>query len=277
MQFKREYFIGISLGAVVLTFDIIYLYGTRWFFATLILAVNIGWLQFWLDFFREIGRQKEVEQKFLEYVRALVSNVKSGLTIPGAIVHISEGDYGALTPHVRKLSNQISWGIPVHDALFIFAKDTKNSVIKRAIAIVIEAEKSGGDMENVLEAVTNSVLEVKKMKAERKSGTYSQIVQGYIVYLIFIGVMLMLQIKLFPLISDAVQLGGASFDIGSVIGQGEKANLDRVFFSLVMIQALFAGIIIGKFSEGTFKQGLLHSLILMVLASLIVTTVKGSI
>jgi archaeal flagellar protein FlaJ len=277
MQFKQEYFIGISLGAVVLTFDIIYLYGTRWFFAALILAVNIGWLQFWLDFFKEIGRQKEVEQKFLEYVRALVSNVKSGLTIPGAIVHISEGDYGALTPHVRKLSNQISWGIPVHDALFIFAKDTKNSVIKRAIAIVIEAEKSGGDMENVLEAVTNSVLEVKKMKAERKSGTYSQIVQGYIVYLIFIGVMLMLQIKLFPLISDAVQLGGASFDIGSVIGEGKKANLDNVFFSLVMIQALFAGIIIGKFSEGTFKQGLLHSLILMVLASLIVTTVKGSI
>lgn len=54
-------------------------------------------------------------------------------------------------------------------------------------------------------------------------------------------------------------------------------NLDRLFFSLIMIQAFFAGVMVGKFSEGSIKQGLLHSLILMTISALIVTTVKGGI
>jgi len=50
-----------------------------------------------------------------------------------------------------------------------------------------------------------------------------------------------------------------------------------VFFSLIMIQGFFAGLMIGKFSEGTLKTGLLHSLIMMVFAALLVTTLKGGI
>ena len=42
-------------------------------------------------------------------------------------------------------------------------------------------------------------------------------------------------------------------------------------------QGFFAGIMVGKFSEGSLKQGLLHSLILMTTAALIITTAKGGI
>ena len=58
---------------------------------------------------------------------------------------------------------------------------------------------------------------------------------------------------------------------------GEPVNLDTVFFSLILVQGFFAGIMIGKFSEGTIKQGFLHSLILMTSAALIITTAKGGI
>ena len=64
---------------------------------------------------------------------------------------------------------------------------------------------------------------------------------------------------------------------GFVGGGGAPMNLDRIFFALIMIQGFFAGIMIGKFSEGTLKQGLLHSLILMTTAALIITTAKGGI
>jgi flagellar protein FlaJ len=218
----------------------------------------------------------------LEFVRALVGSVKSGISVPQAVIHASRKDYGALTPYTTKLANQLEWGIPIHEALITFANDTKNSVIKRSVAIVIEAEQSGGDMEDVLESVTNSVVQVKKIKAERKSSTYSQIVQGYIVFFVFIGIMLLLQVKLFPMlgnISGSLSEGMSASGLGGgVFGQsGEDVNLDNLFFALIMIQALFAGIMVGKFSEGTVKQGLLHSLILMTVSALIVTTVKGGI
>ena len=65
--------------------------------------------------------------------------------------------------------------------------------------------------------------------------------------------------------------------LGSGSGTGSDVNLDNVFFSLVIIQGLFTGIMIGKFSEGKLKNGLLHSLILITLATLIITLVKGGI
>lgn len=286
MKFKNKYFIGISIAVFLLILDVLFVYSTpsikRWFYAFIVLAISIGWSQFWYDFYKESKRQKEIENKFLEFVRALVGSVKSGISVPQAIIHASRKDYGALTPYTSKLSNQLEWGIPVHEALITFANDTKNSVIKRSVAIVIEAEQGGGDMEDVLEAVTNSVIQVKKVKAERKSSTYSQIVQGYIVFFVFIGIMLLLQVQLFPMLSNisgSLTEGLAASGLaGGVFGKsGQDVNLDSLFFSLIMIQAFFAGIMVGKFSEGTVRQGLLHSFILMTISALIVTTVKGGI
>ncbi|MBI2663439.1 type II secretion system F family protein [Candidatus Woesearchaeota archaeon] len=281
IKFKKKYLFGIILGLILIVLDTIYFLRSRWFFTFLIIALNIGWSQFWIDFFRENKRQKEIESRFLQFVRSLVSTVKSGVSIPNSIIQIADEEYGELTPYAKKLKNQIEWGIPIQEALINFGNDTNNPIIKRAISIVIEAERSGGEIEEVLDSITNSVLNIKKMKEERKASVFSQIVQGYIVFFVFIIIMLVLQLYLFPQIQEVGSLGGLTgVDIagGAMTGSGgEPVNLDTVFFSLILVQGFFAGIMIGKFSEGTIKQGFLHSLILMTSAALIITTAKGGI
>jgi archaeal flagellar protein FlaJ len=278
-KFKQKYWIGISLAILVIIMDFVFFLGTRWFFAVLIVALNIAWAQFWIDFFTNLKKQKEIEEKFLEFIRNLVGTVKSGISIPAAIIQIGNDDYGELSKYTQKLSNQIQWGIPMQDALINFSNDTNNPVIKRAVLIIIEATESGGDIESVLDKTSESILAVKKMRQERKASTFSQMIQGYVVFFVFIAIMLTLQLKLFPeLIAAGIGEGLSTIGLGSsVIGQGEQVNLDMIFFSLVIIQGTFAGIMIGKFTEGTFKQGLLHSLILVISATLIVTTIKGGI
>ena len=97
--------------------------------------------------------------------------------------------------------------------------------------------------------------------------------------MIFIVIMLVLQLYLFPQIQEVGSLGGLTgLDVAEgVVGEAENVNLDSTFFSLILIQGFFAGIMIGKFSEGTVKQGVMHSLILMTSAALIITTAKGGI
>ena len=279
MKFKKIYLLGISFGILLLIVDYLYFFGKdsigsgRFFYALIIVSLSITWLQFWMDFFKEGKRQKEIEEKFTEFVRAIVSSVKSGITIPKAIIQVSNKDHGELSPYTKKLANQIEWGIPIQEALLNFGKSTNNQAIKRSVSIVIEAEQSGGDIESVLSSVTTSMINIKKMKAERKTSTFPQMIQGYIVFFIFIAIMLVLQLVLFPHLgeltgsqSETIQETGFEF-----FGTGEKANLDTIFFSLVMVQGFFAGIAIGKFSEGTIRQGLLHSLILVTVASLIIS------
>lgn len=277
MELKPLHVLGIGAGISILIIDFMLLIETRWFMVGLVLAFAAAGAPFWLTLLRENRRHREIELQFLEFMRSLTESVKSGISIPKSIIHVAKKDYLLLNPFVRKLSNQIESGIPTRRALQIFAADTNNTIIKRSISIIVEAEQSGGDISDILTAVVDSVVNVKRIKEERKSSAYSQIIQGYIVFYIFIVIMLTMQLWLFPKLiglSSNLQAGLAG---SNLLGSTGAFNMDATFFSLIMIQGFFAGIMIGKFSDGSVKQGLLHSLILMVTSALLITTVKGSI
>ncbi len=202
--------------------------------------------------------------------------MKSGISIPQSIIHVAQKDFTVLNPYITKLANQIASGIPTRRALQVFATDTNNTVIRRSISIITEAEQSGGDISDILTAVVDSVVNVKKIKEERKTSAYSQIVQGYIIFYVFIAIMLTMQLWLFPkLIALSSDTQGSLAGTGLITSQ--TLDMDRTFFSLIMIQGFFAGIMIGKFSEGSLKNGLLHSLILMLTSAVIITLIKGTI
>ena len=282
IKFKLAYILSILLGLFLIVININFLYKTRMFFPVLIVSLVVMSIHFWIDFFAENKRQKQVEVMFLEFMRSFAESVKSGVSIPRSIENISKKDYGVLNPYVNKLANQIDWGITTRKAMQTFAEDTENNVIKRSISIMVEAEQSGGDISDIITSVVDSVLNIKKMREERKASVYSQIVQGYVIFYAFIAIMLVLQFWLFPILTGIGTSGSLKSGLGGIGGVGMLStpaagnfNLNTTFFSLVMIQGFFAGIMIGKFSEGSFKTGLLHSLIMMVTAALIITSLGG--
>jgi flagellar protein FlaJ len=301
--FDKRHMTGIVLGVIVLVIDFIFFLSTPWFIPLIAIAVTVGWSQFWIDFFVNNRKQKELESYFPDFVRNLVGAIKSGMPIGKAIVHVSRQDYGALTEHVVKLANQVEWSIPIHKALLNFANETKNGVIKRSIATVIEAEMSGGNIEDVLETVTSSVIEIKKIKLVRRSSIQSQLVQSYIIFIVFLGVMVVIQNLLIPYIAniesknlEGISSGGSiSLGSSSLSGAVQVVNIDTssisrvivtmgqwftsirgVFLMLAMIQALFAGLVLGKLAEGDMKSGMKHSLILMTVAFFTITLAQGA-
>ena len=116
---------------------------------------------------------------------------------------------------------------------------------------------------------------------ERMASMYSLIVQGYIIFLIFIVIMLVMQFKILPIASGLGEQGagaGTGTDdfsgLGGMISMGKAASpeeLSRPFFWLLIVQGFFVGLVIGKLSEGEIKYGFKHSFILLVIALLINT------
>jgi len=131
-------------------------------------------------------QEREKEEKFLEFSRALVESVGSGTPISTSIINMSQKDFGSLTRHVQKLSNQIKLGISIQRALQTFAYDTGSTVIIRAITLIREADKTGGNINVILESVAQSVSEIEKLKAERRAAISSIVVEGYIIFFVFI-------------------------------------------------------------------------------------------
>lgn len=288
MEIKTKHYLGISLGLIVIMLDFVFFYSnhSKFFQIFVVIGLIIASSQFWLDFLKENNRQKEVEAKFLEFVRALVETVKSGIPIPKAIQQVSRADYGDLNPYVKKLAYNLEWGMPLREALQIFASSTENRVILRSIAIVMEAERSGGNIDEVLKAVANSVSQIKKIRDERKSSAYSQMIEGYFVFFIFIAIMLIVQQQLLPQLGDITLtvssgLGSAfSGDINKLstttTGSSSILNFQNIFLGMILIQGFFAGLMIGKFAEGSAKLGLKHSAILVIVSYLVITFFRSS-
>jgi len=226
-------------------------------------------------------QEREKEEKFLEFSRALVESVGSGTPISTSIINMSQKDFGSLTRHVQKLSNQIKLGISIQRALQTFAYDTGSTVIIRAITLIREADKTGGNINVILESVAQSVSEIEKLKAERRAAISSIVVEGYIIFFVFIIIMIVMEVQIIPMTagisspSEVSSLPEVSSNFGETIGKGfDPQEFTFAFLGLLVTQGFFAGLVIGKLSEGNIKSGIKHSFVLVSMAILISTGSK---
>lgn len=280
---KKIQIIGLLIALIMVVLAYFFLYKTdpRLFYFLFGIAFVIGGLPFILSLIVESKRDAEKEVMFLEFSRGLVESVKAGTPISKSISNIRNKNYGSLNPHIEKLSNQISLGIPLKTAFETFARDIGSVTITRAVNIIGESEKAGGKIDDILESVVKSVSQVEKLKKERKAAIYTLVVQGYIIFLIFIVIMLVMQFKILPIAASmgvemgSIQSGGGmSSSMGGLFGGGTIATAEqmaRPFLWLLIVQGFFAGLVIGKLSEGSMRAGIKHSFILLVLALLIET------
>jgi archaeal flagellar protein FlaJ len=282
-KIKIGYIVGICIGLILIAFSFYFLYPiqSRLFRPLLVIGVFLIAAPFLIDTIKENRKNLELEKEFLEFIRAVSDGVKAGIPIPKAICELSDNNFGYLTPQVRKLIHQIEWGIPLRDAFIRFARDTNNKVVRRAMTIIVEAERSGGNVSTILDSVTNSVLQIRKIKEERKSSAFSQQIQGYFVFFIFIAIMSVLQVYLLPQLesigTSALSGMGSSLGgfLGNVASEESSLNFSRIFSYLIVVQGFFAGLLVGKFAEGNLKSGLKHSLIMVILGYMIFSIIGG--
>lgn len=284
MRLKKIHFLGISLGVIILIIDFAFFLSDEYknlFLFLLGITFTIVSLPFMISLVLDNKKDQEVSDMFLEFSRNLAESVSTGTPVSKSIINMRNRNYGPLSPNVEKLANQISIGIPISQALQTFAYEVDNEVITRAVTLISEAEKAGGEIDYILESSAESIAEVEKLKKERKAAIYSIIVQGYIIFFIFIGIMLVIEFKILPLTAGIEAFGGIDpnynaidYSQNSNDAPGEEYdadNLSNPLFFVLIAQGLFAGLVIGKVTEGSLKSGLKHSFILTIAAFLIST------
>ena len=175
----------------------------------------------------------------------------------------SKHQYGALTPELKKMAAKISWGIPFSKALSSLTKTADTPLMKRTSLLILEAERSGGAIEDVFESAHKHVSEVLGLKRERLGAMrpYTWII--YASFIVFALVMIILLYSFFQTLAaqmvDAVRSG----EDPTTALPFNVAGIQMVFFHLMVIEAVFAGLIAGKMGEGNSKIGLRHSCILL--------------
>lgn len=271
IELKKSQIIGLILGVIIIGIAYSVLKGTPYYLMGMGAGVLVGALPFVIDTIKQTKIEHQKEQMFLEFSRDLVESVKTGTPISKSIINMKSQSYGVLGRHVEKLGNQISMGVPLTKALQIFSKDVENKTISRALTLIGQAERAGGDIGEILESVAGAVSMSDKLKKERKATISTLVVQSYIIFFVFMAIVLIMQFQIIPMVSGIADVGV----LGSLGGGGGEAinqeQISNVFLYMLLVQGFFTGLTVGKLSEGSIKPGIKHSFILM-FAAFIVST-----
>jgi flagellar protein FlaJ len=219
--------------------------------------------------YSESSRIKSLEDQFPQFMNDLVEAVRSGMSLPQAVNVISKNDYGGLNPYIKKLSAQLEWGIPFTKAFSSFTKSTKSRLIARIGATIIESHEYGGNLTDVFESISKTTVEIERLREERKLFLNSQIVSGYIIFFVFLAVIIGLQKYLVPTLTEISMKQLVTAE--KVENKQMQLEYKSIFRNLIIIQGFFAGIAIGKMSEGEIINGMKHSLLMIILGLVIFT------
>jgi len=273
MKFEKMHWMGIGIGLAMAVASYFIFQQKAVFNFMFVVSLIIGALPFLISLLLGQGRQREKEEKFLAFSRDLVESVKSGTPISKSIILLRMRNYGALTVHVRKMANQLALGFTLNQALDNFAMDTKSKVISRAVGLISEAERAGGKIESILDSVSKSVDQIETLRKERKAAVSNLVTQGYMIFIVFIVIMLVLEFKILPLVADLGGDGSAGLTVQ--VTPMSPDDFAMPLFVMLLVQSAFAGLVIGKISEGSIKSGIKHSFILLAITLLVTTGAKA--
>lgn len=254
----------ISIGAAILAVNFLYVSSAIPFIfpilnivGGLIATVPPVWL-----LYTRYKTGKEMEQQFIIYIRDISDSIKSGMTLPMALDHCAKRDYLGMTKHVKRLSAQIEWGIPFEKALKTFAEKTHSMSVRRAVATIIATYKIGGKISDTLDAVSKSLVTISKIRKERSATVYSQVVTSYIIFFVFIGILVILQVLIIP---NMAQQGEDIFRLSKDMAPIPSPEIfSQSFTAFIVVQGFFAGLATGKMAEGSIVAGLKHSIFLII-------------
>ncbi len=289
MTSRQKVILGSVAASVVLIFIGIIIGDPAIVGNLIILSVFIIILPLFMQRYTRYLWVRAVEEQFPNFIRDVADSVRSGMSFKEAVSIASRTDYGKLSPEVEKMKNRLSWDIPSMRVLDIFGKEVKESkLISEALNIIKESIMSGGNVAATMNAVARDTVSFKEIEAERRSMVGQHVMIMYAIFFMFLGISIMIIFVMVPMVNTQPQMTvggmGGQFsnpcqDVGyfpcnffSALGvifsmpDGIGLYYVALFFTVVLIQGIFSGLIAGQLGENSILAGSKHSLIMAIIA-----------
>ena len=258
--------IGLIVIPLVISLSLLF-YSTLFYFGKdlyddlLLFSFLIGSLPYTTYRYFEFRRIKRYEEIFPDFLADVSSSVNSGMSIPQAISICARRDYGILTEEIKKIDRLITWGIPFEEVLRRFAYYVKSPFIEKFVYLIIEANRSGGDIREILDSASRNSKRLKEIERELKGNLAPYTVIMYMIFGLFLAMSVMIYYA-FLLPMSEVEGGGIIYGISL---EGYRT----LFFRLLMLVGLFNGLIMGKIMNGKVISGLKHSIVMVIVSYIV--------
>jgi len=268
--------IGAALAAVLafMSYTGKISFGTPLDFVVMIVLIVSGPYPFY-----EQGRLKKIErieERLSDFLRDLAVSNRFGMTLADSIRKASSGNYGKLTPDIKKMATQIDWGVPATDAMEMFAERVGTPLVKRAMAIVVKATGAGGDVSDVLNATAKNIKDIQLINIGRKMEMSSYKAVIFTAFFVFLATVVIMNSSFLPAIEAS---GGGGIGAEGVEGAAtQKAGMSVedvkfIYLGAALVQGFGDGILVGVIETGKIVNGFKNSFIMVLLAYLILCVI----
>jgi archaellum biogenesis protein FlaJ (TadC family) len=242
-------------------------------------AILIGITPFGIDSQRELTRIRAYERAFAQFLFEMADAMRGGIDPAKAVVELSKTNANILRRHLRIAADGIRMGRPFEVVLREMVSPIRSPLVKRYAGLIADATGVGGETALVVYRAAKDMDDFVKIEEERAKQLTLPVAVIYIAFAVLLAV-------LFSLLYIAPTLG--SLNIGFVGGGGnplasagtsntstvpklDVGSLHERFYELMLINSLGTGAIIGAFTEGRARYGILHSVGLAVATTIAFT------
>ena len=216
-------------------------------------------------FFIDNNWRSGIDTNLPNLLRDIADAQRTGLSLPRAVTESSKRNYGPLTPELQKMAAKISWGIPFDQAMRSFTDTADTELNNRAAILILEAQRSGGVIEDIFDSAQKHVEDILALRKERLGQMKPYIWIIYAAFIIFLLVIVVLFNTFFyPMAEMYTEFQGNQFqNLG--LNPQVLESYKILFLHMTIVEGLFSGLVAGKMGEGKAKSGLKHSSIMVLI------------
>ncbi|MDO8625399.1 MAG: type II secretion system F family protein [Candidatus Diapherotrites archaeon] len=122
----------------------------------------------------DINRTNQIEDAFPNVLKQIADTLKAGGTYEFALREASENDYGPLTKELKLVLRRLEEGQNLDKSLSLMQENIDSRLVKRTLAILIDALKSGGGLADILDDIADDMRDLHRIQLERKTKTTMQ-------------------------------------------------------------------------------------------------------
>ena len=210
----------------------------------------------------KLSREKNgMEQGIASFLRDLTEVRKTGLSPERCIESLSKRDYGVFTKELRKISSEISWGVPVKKVIMEFLKRTKSWMTQIVMFLLVETIDVGGGTIAMIESLSRFNSLTQEVEKEKRMAVRPYIMMPYFAAILLVATTVMM-----------IGFTSGTLGVGQIPGQTstprDMTPMITTFVTSAIFHSYLIGIVAGKISEESVAAGFKHAAILVIIAVL---------
>jgi flagellar protein FlaJ len=203
-------------------------------------------------------KRTSIEQGINSFLRDLTEVRKTGLSPEKCIESLSNRDYGEFTKELRKISSEISWGIPVKKVIMDFVKRTRSWMTQIIMFLLVETIDVGGGTIAMIETLARFNNLTQEVEKEKKMSVRPYVMMPYFAAILLVATTTMM----IGFTTGTVGVGAP----GSTSTPKDTTPMIIIFTTSAIFHSYLIGIVAGKISEESIAAGFKHASILVLIA-----------